>query len=50
MVKVFGCSLSGLDGLQVTVEVNVSRGAKFYMVGLPDNAIKESHQDRKSVV
>jgi magnesium chelatase family protein len=44
MVKVFGCSLSGLDGLQVTVEVNVSRGAKFYMVGLPDNAIKESHQ------
>ena len=44
IVKVFGCSLSGLDGLQVTVEVNVSRGAKFYMVGLPDNAIKESHQ------
>ena len=44
MVKVFGCSLYGLNGLKVTVEVNVSRGAKFYMVGLPDNAIKESHQ------
>ncbi|MDG2343491.1 MAG: YifB family Mg chelatase-like AAA ATPase [Flavobacteriales bacterium] len=44
MVKVYGCSLFGLCGLQVTVEVNVSRGAKFYMVGLPDNAIKESHQ------
>ncbi len=44
MVKVFGCSLSGLSGLKVAVEVNVSRGAKFYMVGLPDNAIKESYQ------
>ena len=28
----------------VTIEVNALRGIKFYLVGLPDNAVKESHQ------
>lgn len=41
--KVIGCALFGLEGLNVDVEVNVSRGAKFLLVGLPDNAVKESH-------
>ncbi len=41
--KIIGCALFGLKGQKVDVEVNVSRGAKFLMVGLPDNAIKESH-------
>tara|TARA_B100001287_G_scaffold63385_1_gene51468 strand:+ start:7396 stop:8913 length:1518 start_codon:yes stop_codon:yes gene_type:complete len=41
--KVIGCALHGLRGEKVEVEVNISRGAKFLMVGLPDNAIKESH-------
>ena len=41
--KVIGCALFGLDGQKVDVEVNVLRGARFLMVGLPDNAIKESH-------
>ena len=41
--KVIGCALIGLDGQKVDVEVNVLRGAKFLMVGLPDNAVKESH-------
>jgi magnesium chelatase family protein len=41
--KIIGCALSGLKGQKVDIEVNVSRGAKFLMVGLPDNAVKESH-------
>ena len=41
--KVIGCALHGLKGEKVEVEVNISRGAKFLMVGLPDNAVKESH-------
>ena len=41
--KIIGCALFGLKGEKVDVEVNVSRGAKFLMVGLPDNAVKESH-------
>ena len=41
--KVIGCALMGIEGQKVEVEVNISRGAKFLLVGLPDNAVKESH-------
>lgn len=41
--KVIGCALEGIEAQRVEVEVNVSRGAKFLLVGLPDNAVKESH-------
>ncbi|MBG15072.1 MAG: magnesium chelatase [Crocinitomicaceae bacterium] len=44
IVKVFGCALMGVEAQLITIEVNVSRVAKIYMVGLPDNAVKESHQ------
>lgn len=37
--------LSGIDGLQITVEVNVSNGLPmFEIVGLPDAAVKESRE------
>lgn len=41
--KIIGCALVGIEGQKVEVEVNISRGAKFLLVGLPDNAVKESH-------
>ena len=41
--KVIACALEGIEAQKVEVEVNVSRGAKFLLVGLPDNAVKESH-------
>jgi len=44
ITKVYGCALNGIDAQLITVEVNINRGAKIYMVGLPDNAVKESHQ------
>lgn len=44
LVKVFGASVQGLSAIPVTVEVNSSRGIKFFLVGLPDNAVKESHE------
>ncbi len=44
LVKVLGASLQGLDAIPVTVEVNAAPGFKFYLVGLPDNAVKESHE------
>ena len=44
LVKVYGASVQGLSAIPVTVEVNSSKGVKFYLVGLPDNAVKESHQ------
>ncbi|MCD8292420.1 MAG: YifB family Mg chelatase-like AAA ATPase [Prevotellaceae bacterium] len=44
LVKVFGAALQGIDAILVTIEVNSSRGCMFYLVGLPDSAVKESHQ------
>ena len=44
LVKTFGCALFGIEAIQVTIEVNIDRGINFYLVGLPDNAVKESQQ------
>lgn len=44
LVKTFGSSVFGVDATIITVEVNVSQGINFYLVGLPDNAVKESQQ------
>ena len=44
LVKVFGAALQGIDAILVTIEVSVTRGSAFSMVGLPDAAVKESYQ------
>lgn len=44
LVKTFSASVQGLNAQQVTIEVNLARGIRFCMVGLPDNAVKESHE------
>ncbi len=50
LVKTYGAALYGLDGVTITIEVNVSEGMKYYMVGLPDNAVKESLQRVESAL
>ena len=42
LVKTFGSAVVGVDAITITVEVNADKGFKFFMVGLPDNAVKES--------
>lgn len=42
LVKTYGSAVQGINATRVTVEVDVSRGVKFHLVGLPDNAVKES--------
>ena len=44
LVKVFAAAVQGIDATLITIEVNSSRGCMFYLVGLPDSAVKESHQ------
>lgn len=43
LIKTHGSALQGIDAILITIEVNVSQGKNFYLVGLPDNAVKESH-------
>ena len=44
LVKVYGATVQGIDATLITIEVNSSKGCMFYLVGLPDSAVKESHQ------
>ena len=44
LVKVLAAAIQGINAIPVTIEVNALRGIKFYLVGLPDNAVKESQQ------
>ena len=41
--KVFGSAVFGVDATTITIEVNVDKGIGYHLVGLPDNAIKESN-------
>ncbi len=43
LVKTYGSAVFGIDATTITIEVNASAGIKFFLVGLPDNAVKESH-------
>ncbi|MGM0375379.1 MAG: YifB family Mg chelatase-like AAA ATPase [Bacteroidota bacterium] len=49
LVKTFGAAVTGIDAITITIEVNVTRGIRFFLVGLPDNAVKESQQRIESV-
>ena len=44
LVKTYAAAVQGISAIEVTIEVNVSPGIRFLMVGLPDNAVKESHE------
>lgn len=44
LIKIYGAAVQGIDATLITIEVNSSKGCMFYLVGLPDSAVKESHQ------
>ena len=50
LVKVYGAAVYGIDALAVTIEVVVENGISFCIVGLPDTAVKESHQRVQSAM
>lgn len=50
LAKSFGSAVYGVDANTITIEVNVGQGNKFFMVGLPDNAVKESQQRVESAI
>lgn len=50
LVKTFGSAVFGVNAMTITIEVNVTGGQKFFLVGLPDNAVKESEQRIESAL
>ncbi|MCB2409548.1 YifB family Mg chelatase-like AAA ATPase [Hymenobacter lucidus] len=50
LTKTYGSAVQGVNANTITIEVVVSQGTNFYVVGLPDNAIKESQQRVESAL
>jgi magnesium chelatase family protein len=50
LVKTFGSAVYGVEAATITVEVHVGQGSKYFLVGLPDNAVKESEQRIESAL
>ena len=48
LVKTFGAAVFGIDATTITIEVNLAQGINFFLVGLPDSAVKESQQRIKA--
>jgi magnesium chelatase family protein len=44
LVKTYGSAVYGIKATTITIEVNISQGVNFFIVGLPDSAVKESQQ------
>src|SRR3982751_1906970 len=50
LVKTFGSAVYGVEAISITVEVNVSSGKFTSIVGLADNAVKESLERMESAI
>ncbi len=46
----YGAALQGVTAKIISIEVNIVMGTNFFMVGLPDSAIKEREQRIESVL
>ena len=51
LARVFGSAVHGVEAITITVEVSwTGEGLKYFIVGLPDNAVKESLQRVESAI
>lgn len=50
LVKSFGSAVYGVEAITITIEVNVSMGQGYAIVGLPDSAVRESLQRTESAI
>ncbi len=50
VTKTLGSAVYGVNASLISVEVNIVKGTKFYIVGLPDSAVKESAHRVESVM
>ena len=50
LVKTYGSAVHGIDATIITIETDVTIGLRFFLVGLPDNAVKESQQRIESAL
>ena len=51
LARIYGSAVYGVEAMTITIEVSwTGTGVKYFMVGLPDNAVKESMQRVESAM
>jgi magnesium chelatase family protein len=50
LIKTYGSALTGVDALTIMIEVSIGSGNKYHIIGLPDNAVKESLKRIESAI
>jgi magnesium chelatase family protein len=50
LIKTYSCTLQGIKALLITIEIYVTQGIRFFIVGLADPAIRESQQRIESAL
>lgn len=50
LIKTYGSAVQGIRATTITLEVNITHGIRFFIVGLADNAVKESQRRIESAV
>ncbi|MCO4779649.1 MAG: YifB family Mg chelatase-like AAA ATPase, partial [Flavobacteriaceae bacterium] len=43
LTKLYGSAVFGISAVTITIEVHIALGIGYHLVGMPDNAVKESH-------
>lgn len=44
LFKTYGYAVNGIEAIKIIIETNITQGVNFFLVGLPDSAVKESQQ------
>jgi len=50
LAKTFGSAVFGISATTIEIEVNISKGGKYFLVGLPDLAVKEGYERIKAAL
>jgi magnesium chelatase family protein len=50
LIKAYGSVVHGIQATTITIEVNITFGIRFFIVGLADNAVKESQKRIESAI
>jgi len=50
LVRTYGSAVRGVEAITISIEVNVLSGRNYFIVGLPDNTVRESLQRVESAI
>lgn len=50
LVKAFSCAVIGIGAIRISIEVHITQGIRFFIVGLANHAIRESQQRIESAL